>query len=157
QADQLERVATPQLEAAGRVADAEAEHGVDVEAATAAEQAPVEPPALGECPAGHIPAADDQAGLVGQRGAEHGPDRVGLVAGVGVHVYDVRVAAAQRLAQPGQVGPADAVLPRAVQHDHPVRGVDVGPLGQGVGDIAGSVGGVVVDHDNAQVGQAEGE
>ena len=65
---------------------------------------------------------------------------------VAVHLEDELGAVGERAAEAGDVGGPEALLALAVEH------VDVGELGrEAVGELAGAVGRVVVDHEHAHV------
>jgi hypothetical protein len=100
---------------------------------------------LSTAAAGHVAGAEHQVGVGGR--VEQGGQVLGGVRSVGVHLDDELVVALQRAGEPGQVGGAEPVLARPVQHaDARVRG------GHLVGQLAGAVGARVVDDEHLGVG-----
>ncbi len=68
---------------------------------------------------------------------------VGLVGEVRVHLHDALGAELERPAEPGDVRGAEALLARSVEHRDPLV------LGrEAVGDVAGAIGGIVVDDED---------
>src|SRR5439155_6443646 len=134
--DAFEDLAAEALEAAGQVADADAEDGPGVEAAALREQAAAEAP-VDRAAAFDVAAAEDEVGFA--RGFEQSGQRGGVVREIRVHLDDAAVPAGERFGETGQVGAAEAFF------SFPVEDVQARlPRGQLVGERAGAVGGVVV-------------
>lgn len=139
--DGFESAAAKALEPAGQVVDRNAEDELRVETAAPTHEPTHEPP-ISRSASRHVAGAEHEVGLSG--GSDE-PGKVGrAVREVTVHLDDEVGAGCERLPEPRQVRRAEALLARAVQH------VEERAAGsQLVGELAGPVGGVVVDDEDS--------
>ena len=140
--DPLQNVASEALEAAGEVAHPHAEHHSSVERAAPRDDSAQASPVRGAA-AGDVAGAEREVRAAGARvdQARH----VGrVVREVAVHLEHVLGVARQQLAETREVGRTEALLVFPVEDRDPVA---LG--GESVGEFAGAVGRVVVDHEHA--------
>ena len=145
-----QRFAAPAAEAAGAVGDRHPGHAADVAVGEGAQDQPVQRP-VDDADALQVARADDQVMAAAQRHLHHLGQVLGIVREVRVHLADEVLGAGARQRQRLDVGAAEPLLAGAVQH------LDaVGELaGQRVGDLAGAVGRLVVDHHHAEAGMRD--
>src|SRR5438270_324379 len=130
QVERLQDLAAKALEAAGEVADVDAEKQPRVETPALGQRAAMPPPAL-HAPSLGVARAENEVRVPGR--FHEARDVGGVVREVGVHLeHEVR-SAVERVRETRQVSAAESLLPRAVQDAH------LRPLGgEAVGDIPGA-------------------
>src|SRR3954470_12363191 len=111
--DALERAALEALEAARQIADGDAQDQSRVEAAAAAEGAPVERPVL-DAAAVDVSRADHEVGVVSR--ADEARKVGGIVREVRVHLEQQLGPAGEGALEARQVRPTQALLRRPVHH-----------------------------------------
>ena len=112
--DRLEHLAAEALEAAGEVANLQAEHPARVHRAPLADLAPHEPP-VADSSSRHVAGAEREVRSARDR-CEQPLEIGGVVREVAVHLEGVSGAGLQRVGEAGEVGGADAALGLAVEH-----------------------------------------
>ncbi len=147
--DALEDGAAVALEAAGEIANRDAEQHARVPRTPDRDEAAAEPPVVGS-------AARDVARSKREVGALHArvdqPGHIGgVVREVAVHLEHVLGAVSKRAPEAGEVCRPQAFLPRAME-DGDKRKL----FGKPVGHLAGAVGRVVVDDEHAHAERCEG-
>ena len=149
QIDRLEDAAPVALEAAGEIADAHAENEPRIERAAPGDDPPPEPPVRGAA-ARDVARAEREVGSSCAGGDQ--PRRVlGIVREVAVHLEDQLRSVCEGPLEAREIRGAEALLALAMEHGNEVE------LGrQPVGDLTGSIGRVVVDHEHAHAKRREG-
>src|SRR5699024_5872166 len=135
----------PDLEARGHITYGHGQHGLDIGVGPAAEKPSAQPPLLGEATAGNVTTTDDHTGIGGVQSAQQLGNITHGVAEIGVHLHDVVGPVLQGPGHTLDVGTAQPVLVCAV-HDRQSSAGTPHVHGEFVGDLTGTVRGVVVDH-----------
>src|SRR2546428_2290947 len=136
--ERLKHVSPVALEAAREVADADAEQHARVERAAPGDEAANDSPVLGAA-ALDVARAEREGGTRLAR-CDQSPDVRGVVGEGAVHLQNELCIAREGLLEPGDIGRTQALLAFAVKD-----GDEVELLCETVRDLAGAVGGVVVD------------
>jgi hypothetical protein len=146
--DRLEHGAPEALEPARQVVNGESEQHARVERASPRDDPPDDSP-VPSAAAVHVPRAERDVGTAVARRDE--PWNVGrVVREVAVHLEDQVGVGAECVSEGGEVGGTEPFLAGSMQHG------DVVELRrEPVGDLAGAVRGVVVDHEDADAVRAE--